>query len=101
MRIGREFYSLEDSDRKTINLDEEWTIIMDGQENKTKNVIKDFDEIQVINGSYGPYIKKDKDNYKIPKGTDPGTLTLSACKAIIEESGPTRKRGRRGGSTES
>ena len=101
VRIGREYHSLEDADPKTINLDEAWAIIKDGRENKTKDVIKDFGEIQVLNGRYGPYIKKGKDNYRIPKGTDAGTLDQAACEAIIEEFGPTRKRGRRGGSTKS
>ena len=74
-------------------------IIKDGRENKTKNVIKEFGEIQILNGRYGPYIKKGKDNYRIPKGTDPATLDQAACEQIMEEQGPTRRRGRRGAST--
>jgi DNA topoisomerase-1 len=101
VRIGREFYSLDGADPRTITLDEAKAIIKDGQENKSKNVIKEFGEIQVLNGRYGPYIKKDKDNYRIPKGTDPGTLDQAACEAIMEEFGPTRKRGRRSTSTKS
>ena len=62
-------------------------------------MIKSFGEIEVLNGRYGPYIKKD--NYRIPKGTDPGTLDQAACEAIMEEHGPTRKRGKRGASTKS
>jgi DNA topoisomerase-1 len=93
VRIGREFYSLEGADPTTVTLDEARTIIKDGRKNKSKNVIKEFGEIQVLNGRYGPYIKKDKDNYRIPKGTDPGTLDQAACEAIMEEFGPTRKRG--------
>jgi DNA topoisomerase-1 len=101
VRIGREFYSLDDADPKTIALDEAKQIIKDGRENKTKNVIKEFGAIQILNGRYGPYIKKDKDNYRIPKGTDPATLDQAACEQIMEEHGPTRKRGRRGASAKS
>ncbi|HAA77368.1 TPA: type I DNA topoisomerase [Candidatus Latescibacteria bacterium] len=98
VRIGREFYSLNGADPATITLDEAKAIIKDGRENKTKNVIKEFGEIQILNGRYGPYIKKGKDNYRIPKGTDPATLDQAACEQIMEENGPTRRRGRRGAS---
>ena len=52
-------------------------------------------DIQVIEGSYGPYIKCGKSNYKIPKGTDPATLTEEKCKEIIENSEPTGRKKRR------
>lgn len=101
VRIGREFYSLNGADPATVTLEEAKQIIKDGRENKTKNVIKEFGEIQILNGRYGPYIKKGKDNYRIPKGTDPATLDQAACEQIMEENGPTRRRGRRGASTKS
>ncbi|MCH2664929.1 type I DNA topoisomerase [bacterium] len=108
VREGREFYSLPgidpfkpDVDPATITLSEAQQIIKDGRENKTKNVIREFGEIQILNGQYGPYIKKGTDNYKIPKGTDPATLDQAACEQIMEEQGPTRPRGRRGASAKS
>ena len=55
---------------------------------------KDSD-IQVIDGSYGPYIKHAGSNYKIPKGTDPATLTEDKCKEIIASSEPTGRKKRR------
>ena len=41
-------------------------------------------EIEVLNGRFGPYIKKGKENFKIPKGTEAKTLTLADCVAIME-----------------
>lgn len=55
---------------------------------------KDSD-IQVIDGSYGPYIKHAGGNYKIPKGTDPATLTEEKCKEIVASSEPTGRKKRR------
>ena len=55
---------------------------------------KDSD-IQVLSGSYGPYIKHAGSNYKIPKGTDPATLTEEKCKEIIASSEPTGRKKRR------
>ena len=62
-----------------------------------QKVIKTFDdepELQVLNGRYGPYISFKKQNYKIPRKTDPSTLTLEDCKAIIEAE-PASKSSRR------
>jgi DNA topoisomerase-1 len=52
-------------------------------------------DIQVVNGRYGTYIKHAGANYRVPKGTDPATLTEDACKQIIENSKPTEKGRRR------
>jgi len=43
-----------------------------------------------LNGRYGPYIKKGKENFKIPKGTDPLTLTEADCEKIIAEAPPKK-----------
>lgn len=54
----------------------------------SQKVISRFDndpEIQVLNGRFGPYITRGKDNFKIPKGTDPHGLTLEDCLRIIED----------------
>ena len=65
---------------------------------KTKGGIiaeyKDSD-IQVIDGNYGPYIKHAGSNYKIPKDTDPASLTEDKCKEIIASSEPTGRKKRR------
>ncbi|HBN02126.1 MAG TPA: type I DNA topoisomerase [Rikenellaceae bacterium] len=80
-----------------ITLEECEEIIEDGL-NKTaaNSIISEYkdNDIQVINGRYGPYIKHDGSNYRIPKGTDAGTLTEAACLEIINNSKPTEK-GRR------
>ena len=57
------------------------------------SVILEFADsgISVLNGRYGPYIKQDGSNYKLPKGTDPSCLTEEACKEIINNSKPAAK----------
>jgi DNA topoisomerase I len=41
-------------------------------------------QIEVLRGQYGPYIKYDKNNFKIPKsGKDASDLTLEDCLSII------------------
>ncbi len=45
--------------------------------------------IQVLNGRYGPYLKHDGNNYRLPAGTDPAALTEADCRKIIAEGSPT------------
>jgi len=62
----------------------------EGDKNKH---IHTFGEISVLNGRYGPYISYKKKNYRIPKKTDPATLTEEDCKKLIESgSGPKKKK---------
>ena len=65
--------------------------------NAKGGVIAEYTEsdIQVINGSYGPYIKHAGNNYRIPRGTDAQQLTEEQCKDIIANSEPTGRKRRR------
>ena len=51
--------------------------------------------ISVLNGRFGPYIKKDGANFRIPKGKDASKLTEAECLEIINNSKPTAKTYRR------
>lgn len=85
-------------DPLTVTLEECIEAINANSEKAAANtVISDFTEsgIQVINGRYGPYLKQDGKNYKIPKDTDAQSLTEEACKEIIAASEPTKKGSRR------
>ena len=60
-------------------------------------VLKEFERsgISIMNGRYGAYLKKDGQNYKIPKGKDAATLTEEECEAIVSSSDPTARSKRR------
>ncbi len=63
----------------------------------TNSVIKEFkdEDIQVLNGRYGAYIKYNKSNYKIPKDKVAEELNLEECQDIIKNTASTsRKRGK-------
>ena len=47
--------------------------------------IAEFGDIKVMNGKYGPYIKQGSNNYRIPRGKNPSTITEEECRAIIEK----------------
>ena len=86
------------ADPITISLEECQSIIeANAKKRSSVETLLEFEEsdIKVINGMYGPYIKHDGGNYKIPKGTDATTLTEDLCKEIIKNSTPTGKKGRK------
>ncbi len=66
-------------------------LINEKNETEKKKIIKDFGDIQVLNGRYGPYLTKEKQNYRIPKGSDAEKLTEEECIKIIEKSSKSKK----------
>lgn len=53
---------------------------------KIDSIIADWDEIMIINGAYGPYVKGPGrfNNVKIPKDQDPKKITLEQAKAMLD-----------------
>lgn len=92
VRYAGKFYSLKKGvdDPYSIEAGRAVELIREKGESDKKKVIKDFGEIQLLNGRYGPYITKDKKNYRIPKGTNAEKLTREECAAIIEKAEKTR-----------
>jgi DNA topoisomerase I len=62
--------------------------------NKLIKAFSENDEIQILNGRFGPYIKAGKKNVKIPKGKEPASLTLEECVALADAT--PEKKGRFG-----
>ncbi len=56
-------------------------------------VLLDFPDsrIQILNGRYGPYIKYDGGNYRIPKGREATSLTEAECQEIINNAASAPK----------
>ena len=71
------------------------------REEEANKFIKSFPEhpeIEILNGRYGPYFTylpegaKKKINYKIPKGTDPMSLTFDDVMKLIEQQDAASKK---------
>ena len=73
------------------------SLIEESANNARGGVLAEYtdSDIQVINGSYGPYIKHAGKNYRLPKGTDAQSLTEAQCKEIIANSEPTGRKKKR------
>ena len=85
------------TDPLKVDLDTCVKLIEDSRNNTKGGIIIEYKDadIQVIDGNYGPYIKHAGSNFKLPKGTDPATLTEEKCKEIISSSAPTSRKKRR------
>ena len=84
-----------------ITLEEAVDLIEAKRREEANRIMKTFDEepdLQILNGRYGPYIAFNKTNFKIPKTvTDPASLSLEECRALIADQDAKPKRPARGG----
>jgi len=89
VRLDKLFVSIKkDDDPASITFDRAVELIEAKRKADREKVIKTFDEdpdVQVLNGRYGPYLVIKKQNYKIPKGTDPTSLSLEDCIEISKD----------------
>jgi DNA topoisomerase I, bacterial len=80
------FISLgKDYDPYTVEVEDCIKLIADHAKKEANKKIQSFPEegIEVLRGRFGAYIKKGKENFKIPKGKDPETIDLATIKEII------------------
>jgi len=95
VRHNGKFASLEeDDDPYSIEENRAIELVKAKREADAKMVIKTFEEnedVRVLNGKFGPYIKVGKKNVRIPKDKEPETLTLAECLDLAEKT-PDKKR---------
>ena len=98
MQVERTFASIpKEIDPMEIDFEKALELYLEKLKQSEANKIKSFEDepdLFVLNGKYGPYIKKGKSNYKIPKGTVAEDLELKDCLEIIENQ-PKKTRGKR------
>ena len=80
-----------------VSLEDAIMLIQQKREQESQRLIKKFDEddeLELLNGRFGPYIAYKKKNYKLPKGFEPASLTFADCMKIVEEAdkAPAKKK---------
>src|SRR5262245_46134381 len=98
IKYGAKYVSLKPPDDPyTVTLERALEVIRLKKEADANRIIQDFgvDNIQVLNGRYGPYITDGKRNARIPKDTDPKAVTLDTCRELLANA-PLRGQGRFG-----
>jgi DNA topoisomerase I len=93
--VDKLFVSIKPLDPHTITLDEALELYDAKLKAEAEKNIADFgDGIKVLNGRFGPYITDGKKNAKIPKDTEPKTITHEQAKELLDKA-PAKKPGRR------
>jgi DNA topoisomerase-1 len=88
IRFGSQFVSLgKTDDPYTVTRERAMELIGEKQVKDKEKTIKDFDDIKVLNGRFGPYIIYEGNNYKLPKNVDRENLTKEQCRDLIQQQG--------------
>lgn len=72
----------------TVSADRCIELILAKRQAEIDKYIKTFPEnpdVQLLNGRWGPYLVIGQDNFKLPKGIDPKTLSLQDCLDIAAD----------------
>lgn len=95
VQLGSLFASLgAEDDPYAISFERAVEIIEKKREAEANKLVKKFTEdIQILKGRWGPYLKYKKDNVKIPKEIDPLNLSVDDCHRLWEESQKKPKKG--------
>ena len=95
IQVGKLFVSIKPEDPHDITLEKARELYEAKLKAEAEKNIADFgDGIKVLNGRFGPYITDGKKNAKIPKDTDPKTVTHEQAKKLLTAAPATKKRRR-------
>jgi DNA topoisomerase-1 len=88
IRFGTQFVSLgKTDDPYTVTRERAIELIEEKRLKDKEKTIKDFDDIKVLNGRFGPYIVFEGNNYKLPKDINKESLTREQCWELIQQQG--------------
>ena len=98
IQVGKLFVSIKPEDPHTITLEKARELYAAKlQAEAEKNIAEFPDGVKVLNGRFGPYITDGTKNAKIPKDTDPKTITHEQALELLKAAPAknTRRSGRR------
>ena len=85
IQIGKLFVSIKPEDPHTITLEKARELYAAKLQAEAEKNIADFgDGVKVLNGRFGPYITDGSKNAKIPKDTDPKTITHEQALELLK-----------------
>jgi DNA topoisomerase-1 len=99
VKYGSKYASLKaEDDPYTITLERACEVVAAKKLADANRIIQDFgiDDIQVLNGRFGPYVTDKLRNARVPKDRDPKTLTLEECRSLLAAAPQRPGRGRFG-----
>ena len=85
IQVGKLFVSIKPEDPHTITLEKARELYAAKLQAEAEKNIADFgDGVKVLNGRFGPYITDGSKNAKIPKDTDPKTITHEQALELLK-----------------
>lgn len=91
IKVGSTFVSIKHHDPLMIDLETARQFYQEKITQEAQKNIADFGEVKVLNGRFGPYVTDGKTNAKVPKDTDPHTLTKEQALDILANTGKPAK----------
>ena len=95
IQIGKLFVSIKPHDPREITEAEARQLYADKLKSEAEKNIADFgDGVKVLKGRYGPYITDGKKNAKIPKDTEPKSITHEQALKLLSDAPATKAKRR-------
>jgi DNA topoisomerase-1 len=93
VRYGKNYVSLKNEDPYTVSRERALELIAAYQAAAANKVLRAFpgSAIQILNGRFGPYITDGRKNVRLPKGSEPSSLSLAECETLVREA-PEKKK---------
>lgn len=92
IQVGKLYVSIKPLDPHDITHEQALELYAEKLKSEAEKNIADFgDGIKVLNGRFGPYISDGKKNVKIPKDTDPKTITHEQAKEMVANAVPGKR----------
>lgn len=86
IQVGKLFVSIKPLDPHDITLEQALELYAEKLKAEAEKNIADFgDGVKVLNGRYGPYVTDGKKNAKIPKDTEPKSITHEQAKQMLAD----------------
>ena len=96
IQVDKLYVSLKEDDPRDITEERARELYAAKLQAEAEKNIADFgDGVKVLNGRFGPYITDGTKNAKIPKDTDPGSITHDQAKQLLAEAPAKKGRARR------
>ena len=95
IQVGKLYVSIKDLDPRDITLEQARELYAAKLQTEAEKNIADFgDGIKVLNGRFGPYVTDGSKNAKVPKDTDPKTVTRDQAVELLANA-PQKRTARR------
>ena len=77
-----------------VTIDEAWPLVVEKLQKDAEKLIARYDEIEILNGRWGPYVSDGDKNVRIPKDTDPLSYSKDDLVKMLKDA-PAKKGGRK------